>query len=254
MKKIISLILAITALVSLASLCSCSQADIDLRNKDNIYSDLYDMIKNSKNYEGKTVALTTECVAVYNFSTNKVVRYSMLEIDESGKNHALYEIRTEDGKYPRTGSVVTVIGTVHEDVYIEVDKFRNAEYSMDFDVDTLEFTPNQLTDFIKNYRKQYEDSEYYGKTVRIFGHLKTVEDGYTFLVGLDENGKYVWDIELRGGNGSFEYPNTEGDTVNPVEIIGTLSTFTDKNVIYTCILVEQIGKSESVFREDIVIK
>lgn len=254
MKKIISFTLAFVALLSLLSLASCSKADIDLRDKDNIYSDLEDMIKNSQNYVGKTVAMETECVAVYNFGTNKVVRYSMLEIDESGENHALYEIRTKDGKYPKTGSVVTVFGTVHEDIYLEVEKFRGAEYSMDFDVDTLEFTPNQLTDFIKNYRKQYENSEYYGKTVRIFGHLKTVEDGYTFLVGLDENGQYVWDIELRDGNGSFEYPNTEGDTVNPVEIIGTLSTFTDKNVIYTCIIVEEVGKAESVFKEDIAIK
>ena len=71
MKKALSLLLAAVALISLLSLTSCSRADIDLRNKDNIYSDLESMIKNSADYAGQTVALSAECVAIYNFSTNK---------------------------------------------------------------------------------------------------------------------------------------------------------------------------------------
>ena len=252
MKKALSLLLAAVALISLLSLTSCSRADIDLRNKDNIYSDLESMIKNSADYAGQTVALSAECVAIYNFSTNKIARYSVHAIDENGENHAFYEMRTKDGKYPKTGSQATIFGVLNKDIYVDVSKIRDAEYSMDFDLDALAYTPEQLATFISNYNTQYQSSAYYGKTIRIFGHLKTVDEGYTFLVGLDGNGQYLWDIELRDENGAFEYPNAEGNTVNPVEVIGTLSTYTSKNVIYTCITVKEIGRAESVFKEETI--
>lgn len=254
MKKIISIGLALITLLSLLSLTSCSKAEIDLRDKDNVYDDLAEIIKNHESYKGKTIAFTAECVAVYNFSTNKVVRYSMLATDESGEKRALYEIRSEDNRYPKTGKEVTVFGTINKENYIEVDRYKGADYTKKFDIDALDFTPNELTDFIRNYRKEYSSSEYYGQTIRIFGHLKSVEDGYVFLLGLDENGQYVWDIEIYDPKGKFDFPTADGDTVNPVEIVGKLSTYTDKNVVYACIEVKQVGRAESVFKEDIAIK
>lgn len=254
MKKIISIFLALVSLISILSLTSCSQADIDLTRKGNIYDDFASFINSPDDYAGKTVALTSTYMAVYNYSKNKVTRHTLVAIDKTGTKRALYELRTADGKYPLTGSEVTVYGTINKSRYIEADRFSGAKYGMGFDIDALDLSPAELTSFIQAYRQEYSESESYGKTVRIFGHLSTVKDGLTFLVGLDEGGKYLWDIELHDPEGKFNYPTAEGNTVNTVEVIGRLSTYTEKNVIYACIEVLQIGKSESVFKEDITVK
>lgn len=252
MKKIISICLAVISLLSILSLTSC--ADIDLTHKDNVYNDFANFINSPDDYAGKTVAVTSTYMAVYNYSLNKVNRHALVALDTTGTKRALYELRTADGKYPKTGSEVTVRGTIHKDRYIEVSDLSGAKYGMDFEIDALDFTPAELTSFISTYRQEYSDSESFGKTIRIFGHLSTVEDGLTFLVGLDENGKYLWDIELYDPEGKFTYPQAEGNAVNTVEIVGELSTYTDKNVIYACINVQQVGKSESVFKEDTTVK
>ncbi len=249
MKKIISFLLSSISLISLLSLCSCSEADIDLRWQNNVYSNLYSFINTPEEYKGKTVALTSTYMSVYDFSKNKVIRHTLAEADRTGEKRALYEIRNESGEYPRTGSRVTVFGTIAENDYIEVERFENAKSNQGFDFDTLTLSADELKAFITDYRKQYGESEYYGKTVRIFGHLKTVDEGYTFLVGLDSNGAYIWDIELYDPDGRFDYPSAEGNTVNPVEIIGELSTYTEDNVLYACIKVKQVGKAESVFQQ-----
>ena len=253
MKKIISICLALVSLISILSLTSCSQADIDLTRKSNVYDDFAKFINSPDDYAGKTVALTSTYMSVYNYSKNKVTRHTMVANDTTGKKRALYEIRTADGKYPMTGSDVTVYGTIHQNRYIEVERFSGEKYIMDFEIDALDLTPEELTSFINTYRTEYSASESYGKTIRIYGHLSTVEDGITFLVGLDGNGKYLWDIELYDPEGKFTYPSASGTEVNTVEVIGELGTYTSKNVIYACIKVQQVGKSESVFKEDIVI-
>lgn len=247
MVKKILLFVSITLL--LVSFCSCSGADVDLRGQTNVYSAIYSLINNPEKYKGKTVALTSTYMSVYDFSKNKVIRHTLSETDKTGKKRALYEIRNESGEYPQTGSKVTVFGTIADNGYIDVERFEDYQAGMDYDIDTLTFSADELKSFILEYRSYYETSEDYGKTVRVFGHISTVEEGYTFLIGLDGNGAYTWDIELYDPDGKIDYPVVAGNTVNPVEIIGELSSYTDDGVLYSCIKVKQIGRAESVFQE-----
>ncbi len=254
MKKIISFALVILTLTSLLALTSCSQADIDLTGDLNVYNEFANFINSPDDYAGKTIAVTSTYMSVYNYSKNKVTRHALVAVDSTGAKRALYELRTADGKYPMTGSEVTVTGTIHKDRYIQADSFSGEKYGMGFELDALDFSAAELKNFITTYRTEYSDSESYGKTIRIYGHLSTVEEGLTFLVGLDEEGKYLWDVELYDPEGKFTYPQAEGTAVNTVEVVGRLSTYTSDGIIYACIEVLQIGKSESVFKEDIVLK
>lgn len=249
MKKFASILLVALSLISLLSFTSCAKAEIDITGKDNVYADLSDWIINSKNYTGKTVALTSTYTVVYNFDENKIIRHTLSEPDESGEKRALYEIRKPDGKYPAIGSEVTVIGTLSEGRYIAVDSISGKEYNRELDIDTLDMSATELKKFVETYRYQYTDSENHGKTVRIFGHLSNHED-YYFLIGLDGDGKYTWELELYDPTGKLTYPKAEGTTVNPVQIIGKLSTYEEDNIIYACIEVEEVARVESVFKSE----
>ena len=152
MKKIISICLALASLISILSLTSCSQADIDLTRKGNIYDDFASFIGSPDDYVGKTVALTSTYMAVYNYSKNKVTRHTLVAIDKTGSKRALYELRTADGKYPMTGSEVTVYGTINKNRYIETESLSGAKYVMDFELDALDLSPKELTDFISVWR------------------------------------------------------------------------------------------------------
>ncbi len=251
MKRFISLVLAILTLTSLFCLTSCSEPDIDLRDKENVYDDLATFINAENGYDGNTVALTSTYTVVYDFSQNKIIRHTLSEFDTTGEKRALYEIRKEDKKYPAVGSRVTVNGTLHKDGYIKVKSFKNAEKALKVDFDTLELSAYELKEFVGNYRTQYKDSEYYGKTIRIFGHLAADDKGYHYLIGLDSNGAYSWEMELYDPEEEFEYPTAEGNTVNPVEIIGELSTYVDNDIMYSCIKVKRVGRAESVFKENL---
>ena len=279
MKKALSLILAILTAFQILTLTSCEKTDIDLLEKENVYADLVTIIQSPAEYHGKTVTFTSTCTAVYDFSQNKIIRHTISQFDETGTKRVLYEVRKSDGKYPRVGSEVTLVGKINSEGYITVSsfeasqevkkqdfenlepsfngvkKFFNAFFtpysvSEEYDYDTLELSSVELNKFINDYRTQYENHEYYGKTIRIFGHLAQNDSGYTYLIGLDSNGKYLWDIELYDPDGKFEYPTAEGNTVNPVEIIGELSTYYEKDVLYSCITVKQVGRCESVFKEN----
>jgi hypothetical protein len=59
MKRFISLILSVLTLLTLLSLTSCDNANVDLREKENIYDDLAAIIKAPDEYKGKTIALTS---------------------------------------------------------------------------------------------------------------------------------------------------------------------------------------------------
>ena len=249
MKKLVSIILFALSLISLLSLTSCSKAEIDITNKDNVYTDLSDWIINSKNYTGKTVALTSTYTVVYNFDENKIIRHTLSEPDESGKKRALYEISKSDGNYPAIGSEVTIIGTLNEGRYIAVDSISGKENKSEFDIDTLDMSAAELKNFVETYRNQYTDSEAHDKTIRIFGHLSNHEN-YYFLIGLDGAGKYTWELELYDPTGKLTYPTAEGTTVNPVQIIGKLSTYEEDNIIYACIEVEDVARVESVFKSE----
>lgn len=247
MKKLVSILLIALTLLSTSSLLSCGKADIDVTYKQNVYSDLSEWINNPDEYVGKSVALTSTYTVVYNFSENEIIRHTLVEHDRSGEKRALYEIKKADGKYPAIGDEVTVIGTITKDRYIEVDSFSKIQDSLTVDIDTLTLSASELTDFIVNYRAEYSSSSNYGKSVRVFGHLSSSGD-YPFLIGLDGDGKYLWEIELYDPTGSIAFPTEDGTTVNPVQIIGELTTYIDDNVTYACIKVESVVRIESVFK------
>ncbi len=247
MKKILLIFLSSLFVLGL---CSCAQVDIDLRNSGNIYNDLATYIGNQDTYEGKTIAFTAIHTAVYNFSENKIVRHSMMTWDQKGEKQALYEVRKNDGKYPVIGATATVIGTFRDGGYIEVDRFSGAKIDKrKFGVEATDMSAEELETFITSYRKEYANSEYFGKKIRIYGHCDARE-GYTFLLGLDSEGKYTWDIELYDPTGKLTFPKAEGTTVNPVEVIGKLTTYVEDNITYACIEVESVTKVQSVFKAE----
>ncbi len=249
MKRILSALLVTLTLASTATLFSCSQADIDITHKNNVYSDLSDWINNSDIYAGKTVALNATYTVVYNFSENKIARHTLLAYDTTGVKRALYEVRKSDGAYPEIGSEVTVIGTLTKDRYIAVESFSGSPSTLTVDIDALTLSAAELHTFIESYRNEYSNSEHYGKSVSIFGHL-TGNDTNHFLIGLDGDGKYIWEIELYDPTGRAYFPQAAGNTVNPVQIIGELTTFVDDNVTYACIKVDRVIPVESVFKID----
>ena len=246
MKKILSVCLAVCAMISVFTLTSCSNAEVDLTGKDNVYSDLSDIILYPEKYAGKTAAISSTYTVVYNFSENKIVRHTLREFDTTGTKRALYELKYS-GEFPAIGTPVTVFGTLSSDRHLAVDRFEGAKNSADFEIDTLNMTAKELKNFIEAHRAEYSAGESFGKTIRIFGHLSVVE-GYAYLIGLDGNGKYIWDVELHDSTGKTVYPTESGTTVNPVEVIGRLAVYEDDNVTYACIEVISIGRVESVFK------
>ncbi len=234
----------------LLSLVSCTQVDIDLRGQGNTYNSLATYIGDQDTYEGKTIAFTAIHTALYNFSENKIVRHSMTAWDAKGEKQALYEIRKADGKYPVMGATATVIGTFRDGGYIEVDRFSDTKMEKrSFDIEATDMTAAELEAFIAAYKKAYNKSEFYGDTIRIYGHCDSRE-GYNYLLGLDEKGAYTWDIELHDPTGKLSFPKVDGTTVNPVEIIGKLSTYVDRNLTYACISVESVTKIQSEFKTE----
>lgn len=247
MKRIISIFLVVCAAVAMLSLTSCSKAAIDLTGKKNVYSDLADIIISPDEYDGKTIALNSTYTVIYNFNENKVTRHIIRVFDETGEKRLGLDLKYS-GDYPAVGEKVTVIGTVSKDRYIEVDRFERAKKAADFELDTLDLSADELTKLIKDHRAEYFAGENYGKTIRIFGHLSVVKEGYSYLIGLDENGKFTWDIELYDKQDRLKALAKEGTEVNPVEIIGKLSTYEENNISYACIEVISVGVVESVFK------
>ena len=247
MKRFISLILAALTFVSVFTLVSCSDYQIDLTGKKNIYSDLSKIINNPDKYEGQTIALTSTYTVVYNFSENCIQRHTVVEFDTTGTKRALYEIKKADGAYPAIGSEVTVYGSITAGRYINVESFSGAIAQPTYELDTVELTANELSGLIADFRQEYSSSEHYGKSVRIFGHLSSVK-GYNYLIGLDEEGQYLWEIELYDPTGSLSFPTAEGTTVNPVQIIGEMSTYVEDHITYACIKVDSVTKVESIFK------
>ena len=89
MKRILSFILAAFALLSLFTLVSCSDYQIDLTGKKNVYSDLSVIINNPDKYVGQTIALTSTYNVVYNFSENCIQRHTIVDFDTTGEKRAL---------------------------------------------------------------------------------------------------------------------------------------------------------------------
>lgn len=243
-KKQLQFIVLICAMLLLAS---CSSYDVDLRSEDNVYDEFAQYIASPESVADKTVRVTSTLSAVYNFEQNKINRFVLVEPDESGEKRALYEVRYSDGNYPALGQRVTVSGAFRNGGYIEVDSFSDdASYSV-FELDALDMSASELTKTIKAFRNEYRDSEYFGKTIRIFGSIAT-HDKYTYLVGIDGSGTPLWDIELHDPSGMIPFPTVDTFALYPVEIIGELSIYFEDSIAYACIKVKSMVKIESVLK------
>ena len=243
MKKLITLALA---LIMALGFTSCAKnADVDLMNKSNIYNDLAKIIGAPNDYKDKTVLLRTEYTVVYNFSENKIARHTMLAFDKTGTKRALYEVRDEEGNYPTIGAIATVSGTFRDGKYIEVNEFKDTSFDKpEVDVDALDMTADELKTFIEEFSKNYNSSESYGKTIRIFGHC-IIHESYKYLTGLAKDGALTWNIELYDHSGSISYPSAEGNNTNPIEVIGKLTIYFEDNLAYACIEVEKVTPVQS---------
>lgn len=243
MKKIITLALA---LIMALGFSSCAKnADVDLMNKSNIYKDLANIISAPHDYKDKTVLLRAEYTVVYNFSENKIARHTMLAFDKTGEKRALFEVRAEDGGYPTIGANATVSGTIRDGKYIEVSEFKDTDFSKpSVDIDALDMTPDELKAFIEEFSKNYNSSASYEKTIRIFGHCVTHES-YEYLAGLTKDGALTWSIELYDPSGSISYPTAQGNSTNPIEVIGKLNIYFEDNLAYACIEVEKVTPVQS---------
>jgi hypothetical protein len=239
------MIIAIALLLAFTASCE-KKADFDLRNTDT-YSAIVKLIDNHAEYSDKTVRIKGESSVVYNFSANSADTHVIC--GESEGKTAYYEIKSADGKYPLLGSHVSLFGTVTASKQISVDEFSDAQYDdITYDIDTLSMSAADLRSFIEDYNAKYQNSEHYGKTIRIFGHCESSYDALKWLLGLDENGSVTWDIELYDPTGEISYPTQTEKTVNAVEVIGKLSTYESNGITYACIEVERVIKVQSVFK------
>ena len=244
MKKLSILILS---LLLLLPLCACSGVDVNLTKKSNAYDGMVDIIQNPDKYEGKTIRLTATYSVTYSFSRNKILRHSLTEDSETGASRAVQEIVAEDGRYPLPGTRVTADGTLGEDQRLRITSFTDATIDeRSFDLDALDMSAEELKDAITSFCKTYNASEIYGKTIRIFGHC-IAKDGYYYLLGLDADGAMTWTVELYDPNGLVTVEESESNTVNPVEIVGELTLYTEDNLTYACILVESIAFVDGQF-------
>lgn len=103
-----------------------------------------------------------------------------------------------------------------------------------------------MLSLIQAYGKDMEQSEHFGRSIRIFGHCIRSGD-YQYLIGLDQNGMQMWAIEMYKPTGKLSFPSVSGNVVNPVEIIGELSVYLENSISYACIEVKQINRVECVF-------
>ena len=248
MKKLTILLIFCLCLTLFASCDAKLGVDEDLTNTD-AYTVLLGFNTKPEDYTDKTLAVSALSSVVYNFSQNRIDKRIMMGFDPNSANYSYYEIRTEDGKYPEIGITSTFKGSLSASGYMNVTSCSPAgELDPKYDVDALDMTANELNDFIKSYNSEYDGSEYFGKTIRIFGHCESTHDTLKWLLGLDSNGSATWDIELKRGNQEIVYPTAKSGTVNPVEIVGRLATYEENGIIYACITVDKISRVESVFK------
>lgn len=258
MKKILSLLLILCTV--LCALPSCGDggnlpkldADVDCNftglSTNEIYGTVAAIMNNPKDYEGKSVAITAQYSTVYNFSENRCQTPIIIALDPTNCCDAYYEIRTADGIYPELGETASFIGTFNAGGYIDVTEIiRYTDGAPTYDFDAITMTVGELKAAIDNYCLTYKTSELNGKTVRIIGH-HSVNGDYKFLSGLDGSGKVTWNIELTVPNDDTVLPMPTGNVVNPVEIIGVFSYYTEGEHTYACIEVKDVSKTACVFK------
>jgi hypothetical protein len=165
--------------------------------------------------------------------------------DDDSDMRAIYEIRSGENKYPKSGTEATLSG-IFTDGYIQVTEYKDATFDeRKVDIDTLTRNADELKTLIETYREEYEESKYYGKTVRIYGHI-VINNEYPYLVGCNKNGDYIWHIELKAKDSSVTFPKENTDHINTFEIVGTFETFVADYITSVCITVDELIPVEGV--------
>ena len=252
MKKIIAIILTVCSILSFAA-CggeSYPKYDGDVKynftglNSEKIYDTVAAVSMNPQDYTGGTVAISAPFSVLYNFATNSVESTGIYAIDPTQCCNAFYELRLGEGMESLPmGEIATFVGTFNNG-YMDVNEVvRYDAVEKNYDIDTLEFSAPQLMNFIVSYQNNYSTSEYKDKTIRIFGHYPNT-DGYQFILGLDSSGSSVWDIEIVT---DLALPKQISNMVNGLEIIGTLTTYTEDGVEYPCIKVTSFTQIAGTF-------
>lgn len=253
MKK---LLILLSVLLITVQFCSCDSndsvggevtIDADFRQIDDSYNTILSFMKNPTDYNGKTIAINAESSVVYNFSKNRIEKHVMLGIDPTGCCNATYEIRTNDGIYPQNGVTAEFIGSFESDGYISISSYKyDSPSQASFELDALSLGSAELVDLITEYGNDMEQSEHFGKTIRIFGHC-VCSGNYKYLIGLDKNGRQTWAIEIYEPTGKLSFPSVSGNVVNPVEITGKFSVYLENGIPYACIEAKQVNRVECVF-------
>ena len=221
------------------------KVEIDLTPLNDPYNTLLGFMTNPETYQGKTIAVKATNSVLYHFATNKV-EHIMLGYDPTGCCNAYYPIKTADGVYPANDAETTYEGRFTSDGIIEVSGYSCSESAPDVDIDALDMSAEELRLFITNYSTDYESSPYKDKTIRIMGHL-VKDGGYYYFLGLDSEGKQTWFIEAYEPTGSVDIPLGVSGYLNPVELIGTLSFYTEGENKYPCIKVSDANRIEGSF-------
>ena len=221
------------------------KVDIDLTPLNDPYNTLLGFMTNPETYQGKTIAVKATNSVIYHFATNKV-EHIMLGYDPTGCCNAYYPIRTADGVYPANDAETAYEGKFTSDGIIEISGYSCSEPAPNVDIDALDMSAEELRSFITNYITDYESSPYKDKTIRIMGHL-VKDGGYYYFLGLNSEGKQTWFIEAFEPTGSVDIPLGVTGYLNPVELIGTLSFYSEGEENYPCITVSDANRIEGVF-------
>ncbi len=261
MKRISLIILSIILALALASCDTSSEqpeigdgkthgtmtdnVDLDLSSLD-AYNTLVAFMTNPSDYTGKTIKVKATSSVLYNFSANSVT-HIMLGYDPTACCNAYYPISTSDGIYPPNDTETVFEGMFESDGYIDVSGYSASDSEpRRVDIDALDMSASELKDFIDRFSSEQASSEFYGKSIRIFGHFEQ-SGGYYYFFGLDESGRQTWAIEAYEPTGSVKIPIAAQYVLNPVELIGTLSVYYENGIAYPCISVTDANHVEGIF-------
>lgn len=254
MKRFLLIILSIIMTLSVISCTKIEfEYDLDLTKEDNLYGTLEDYIKNPDKCKGRHVKISAETTVVYNFSENKIARHSIVAYDKNSDMRALYEIRSNDGKYPKTGTAAE-LGGIFTDGYIDVKEYFNADFSSSsFDIDALSMTADELQKYLQGFNEQCNAHKDFGKMIRIYGNInvfKNDKTNYFYLNGFNASGSRTWSVELTTKDQSIKLPETNSKHVNTYEIIGTIDMYMENYIAYPCIRVSEIRAVEGILKAE----
>lgn len=219
---------------------------VDLDYSKYSASMLYDTINKfsaDSEHNGKTVKIKAEYGGFYNSATNTYINV-IEKFDSTACCAAFYQVVLAEGiTKPAIGSTVEIVGTF-ENGFISVSALTLYKGSFDntaIDIDASNMTRSDLDQFLKTIKSV--PNEYTGKTVRICGHYAKSSDGFSYVVGYEQNAlggnlTAIWDFEVHSE--TVEFPVITDNYMNSYEIIGTVSSYQTAGQTWPCIEVQSI--------------